>query len=200
MQASGYRDGVISGRAGKAARALACAVLLAAIPVASIQADQTDPRLPALFERLHDTDRPDIARLTEFMIWKIWGESGLPELDGLMEEGEIAMEQQDFATAEDRFTAVIVARPDFAEGWNRRATMHYLAGNYAASLADIEHVLELEPRHFGAISGLGVVNMAREQFVAARDAFERVLSLYPLNVPARQNLEIVKKRLDDSEI
>ena len=85
-------------------------------------------------------------------------------------------------------------------GWNRRATLYFLAGDYAASLADIEHVLELEPRHFGAISGLGVVNMALERYAAARDAFERVLSLYPLNVPAQENLKIVKKSLDDREI
>ena len=92
------------------------------------------------------------------------------------------------------------AQPDFAEGWNRRATMYYLSGDYLKSLADIDHVLELEPRHFGAISGLGVVNMALERIEAARDAFERVLSLYPLNMPAQENLKLIKKRLDESDI
>lgn len=179
---------------------LAAALAVAGLSVATSQADQTDPRLPALFKRLHDTSNLNEARLTEFMIWTIWGETGRPELDRLMEEGEVAMEKQDFHTAEARFSAVIAAKPDFAEGWNRRATMYYLAGDYPASLADIEHVLELEPRHFGAISGLGVVNMALEHHNAARDAFERVLSLYPLSVPAQENLKIVKKRLDDSEI
>jgi tetratricopeptide (TPR) repeat protein len=78
--------------------------------------------------------------------------------------------------------------------------MYYLSGDYLKSLADIDHVLELEPRHFGAISGLGVVNMALERIEAARDAFERVLSLYPLNLPAQENLKLIKKRLDESDI
>jgi tetratricopeptide (TPR) repeat protein len=167
---------------------------------ATAQADQADPRLPALFQRLHDTANANIARLTEFMIWQIWGESGKPDLDRLMAEGDAAMSDEDYPTALKKFNRVIAARPDFAEGWNRRATLYYLTGDYAASLADIDHVLELEPRHFGAISGLGVVNMALEHDAAARDAFERVLSLYPLNIPARENLKLVKKRLDDSAI
>lgn len=177
---------------------LACIGLLLA--GGAVQADQTDPRLPALFQRLHDTANANIARLTEFMIWQIWGESGKPELDRLMAEGEAAMGDEDYATALKKFNDVIAARPDFAEGWNRRATLYYLTGDYAASLADIDHVLELEPRHFGAISGLGVVNMALSHDTAARDAFERVLALYPLNLPARENLKLVKKRLDDSAI
>jgi tetratricopeptide (TPR) repeat protein len=170
------------------------------LAAATAQADQTDPRLPALFQRLHDTANANIARLTEFMIWQIWGESGKPDLDRLMAEGEAAMGDEDYPTALTKFNQVIAARPDFAEGWNRRATLYYLTGDYAASLADIDHVLELEPRHFGAISGLGVVNMALEKDTAARDAFERVLALYPLNIPARENLKLVKKRLDDSAI
>ncbi len=165
-----------------------------------LRADQKDPRLPELFQRLHDTANANIARLTEFMIWSIWGESGEAKLDRLMHEGETAMEDKDYDAAVAKFSAVIAAKPDFAEGWNRRATVHYLAGDYDASLADIEHVLELEPRHFGAISGLGVVNLARHHDEAPRDAFERVLSLYPLNMPARENLKLVKQRLDDSAI
>ncbi|MBK8158485.1 MAG: tetratricopeptide repeat protein [Rhodospirillaceae bacterium] len=173
-------------------------LLLAGGPVAL--ADQRDPRLPALFERLRETDNADIARLTEFMIWQIWGESGAPDIDQLMQAGEEAMERKDFAAAEASFSAVIKAQPNFAEGWNRRATMYFLSGDYLKSLADIDHVLELEPRHFGAISGLGVVNMALERIEAARDAFERVLSLYPLNLPARENLKLIKKKLDESDI
>jgi tetratricopeptide (TPR) repeat protein len=184
----------------KALKMLMLALLMNGLMMARVGADQTDPRLPALFQRLHDTDSPNIARLTEFMIWQIWGETGEPDLDRLMKEGEAAMAAEDFATAEARFTAVIAIKPNFAEGWNRRATMYYLRGDYAASLDDIEHVLELEPRHFGAISGLGVVNMAQDHDTAARDAFERVLALYPLNVPAMENLKVIKQKLDDSEI
>jgi tetratricopeptide (TPR) repeat protein len=181
-------------------RFLPIAAVLTVLAVPPALADQTDPRLPELFQRLRDTTNRNIARLTELMIWQIWGESGKPDIDRLMKEGEAAMGAEDYATALKKFDAVIAARPDFAEGWNRRATLYYLTGDYAKSLADIDQVLELEPRHFGAISGLGVVNMAQSHDDAARDAFERVLSLYPLNVPARENLKVVKKRLDDSAI
>ena len=134
------------------------------------------------------------------MIWRIWNESGESELDRLMREGEGSMQEGDFKTAEATFSSVIAARPDFAEAWNKRATMHYLAGDYLASLADIEQVLELEPRHFGALSGLGLVNAALSRDEAARDAFERVLSLYPANQAAQQNLSVVVKRLQESDI
>lgn len=163
-------------------------------------ADQTDPRLPALFDRLQQTDNPAVARLTEFMIWQIWGESGKGDLDRLMREGEEAMGAADFKTAKARFDAVIAARPDFAEAWNKRATMHYFAGDYQASLDDIEQVLELEPRHFGALSGLGLVNIALSRDAAALDAFERVLALYPTNLPAQQNLSIMRKRIQEGDI
>lgn len=182
---------------------VSCASLVLAtcpIEIDRAAADQSDPRLPSLFARLHDTTNLNIARLTELMIWQIWGESGKPDLDRLMKEGEAAMGNEDYKTALQRFNDVIAARPDFAEAWNRRATLYYLTGDYTASLADIDHVLELEPRHFGAISGLGVVNMALEHDAAARDAFERVLSLYPLNLPAQENLKTIKKRLEDSAI
>ena len=167
---------------------------------AEVSADQSDPRLPALFDRLQQAERVDVARVTEMMIWKIWGESGAADLDAQLAEGETAMAAGNFKLARARLDAVIAARPDFAEAWNRRATLNYLAGDYLASLADIEKVLELEPRHFGALSGLGLVNLALEREAAALDAFQRVLSLYPANVSARQNLEAIEQKLRENEI
>jgi tetratricopeptide (TPR) repeat protein len=163
-------------------------------------ADQKDARLPDLFTRLHDSTRPDTARVVELMIWTIWNESGAEDLDALMQAGEAAMAREDYPRAKAKFDAVIKARPDFAEAWNKRATMFYLAGAYPESLADIEKVLELEPRHFGALSGLGLVNLALEREAAAIDAFERVLSLYPTNDAARQNIEFIEKKMREKEI
>lgn len=163
-------------------------------------ADQSDPRLPALFDRLRDASHSSTARSIEVSIWRIWGESGDARLDKLMAEAEAAMGRGDFVLARSRLDNVISAKPDFAEAWNRRATLLYLAGDYLKSLADIEQVLELEPRHFGALSGLGLVNLALSRDAAAIDAFQRVLSLYPANVAARQNLEAIERRLGESEI
>ena len=90
--------------------------------------------------------------------------------------------------------------PDFAEGWNKRATVHYMMGNYEASLADIDRTLELEPHHFGALAGLGLVNIELERDEAALDAFERVLKVTPQSQSAKINIEIVKQRIKDKSI
>lgn len=164
------------------------------------RADQTDPRLNPLFERLRATDSPEPARLVELMIWRFWTESGNAEIDDLMAAGAAAMERGDFTQARDLLDQVIAARPTFAEAWNRRATMFYLAGDYPASMADIEHVLELEPRHFGALSGLGLVNLALGREEAALDAFSRVLALYPANEAARSNRDAIERQLKDRDI
>lgn len=168
--------------------------------IAGAVADQKDARLPDLFTRLHDSTESGTARAIELIIWKIWNESGASEINALLQEGEAAMALGDYATAKAKFDLVIEARPDFAEAWNKRATVFYLAGAYRESLADIEQVLELEPRHFGALSGLGLVNLALERETAAIDAFERVLSLYPTNDAARQNIEFIEKKMRENDI
>lgn len=168
--------------------------------MAGVSADQTDPRLPRLFDRLRSSEQPAEARTIELMIWTIWNESGRPDLDALLQAGEAAMALEDFAAAKEKFDAAIKVRPDFAEAWNKRATMFYLAGGYPESLQDIEKVLELEPRHFGALSGLGLVNLALSREEAALDAFERVLSLYPTNDAARHNIEVIEERMRENDI
>jgi tetratricopeptide (TPR) repeat protein len=163
-------------------------------------ADQLDPRLPKLFDRLRSSEQPGEARAIEMAIWEIWNESGESDLDALLRAGESAMALEDFVAAKDNFDAVIKARPNFAEAWNKRATLFYLAGAFPESLQDIERVLELEPRHFGALSGLGLVNLALSREQAALDAFERVLSLYPANEAARQNADFIEKKMRENDI
>jgi len=173
------------------ARLLAAALLiLAALPA---RADQNDTRLPALFERLLAADAATAANLRE-QIWEIWFDAGEREVDQLMEMGEMAMGSGQLPMAIAMFDAVIERRPDFAEGWNRRATAYYLVGAYDRSEADVARVLQLEPRHFGALSGLGLINTARERYDAAIAAYERALAVDP-NLPgARINLDTLRRR------
>jgi tetratricopeptide (TPR) repeat protein len=162
--------------------------------------DQKDARLPALFDALQAAADPMTAMEIEAKIWTIWLEANDPAIDKLMREGSEAMGIQRFGTALEKFNAIIAQRPDFAEGWNKRATLYYLMGNYEQSLADIDHTLELEPRHIGALSGLGLVNMKMEREEAAADAFERVLKIDPQNGSAKNNLDIVQEILKRKQI
>lgn len=181
--------------AAMAARLIALILLVAAAwPAVPALADQRDPRLPALFERLRTTASDAEAADLRDQIWQIWFSAGDVEVDNLMEMGEQAMAGGQFGLALAMFDAVIERRPEFAEGWNRRATVLYLGGALDRSAADVERVLALEPRHFGALSGLGLINTARERFDDAIAAYERALAVDPHLPGARINLDGLRRR------
>src|SRR5262249_45455100 len=154
----------------------AAAILFAMLGLgfAVAQADQTDPRLKDLFEQLRTAPSPEASQQLEDQIWAIWAKSGDDEVDQVFVVGTQAMAIGDTATALKIFDAIVQKEPNFAEGWNKRATVFYMMGDYQASLADIDHTLELEPHHFGALAGLGLVNAELDRDEAALDAFERV--------------------------
>ncbi len=107
------------------------------------------------------------------------------------------MNRRNFGEALARFNEVIEKDPEFAEGWNRRATLYFLMGDYEASIADIQSTLALEPRHFGALSGLGLVNIQLERFGAAIEAFEEALKVNPHMPGAKQNIKLLRRRGQD---
>ena len=142
-------------------------------------ASQTDPRLDALFAELLAAQDPGGAAGIEAKIWAIWLESEDPFVEGQLSLGVDAMNQQDFRKALTAFDALVAKRENFAEGWNRRATLFYLMGDFAASVADIRRTLELEPRHFGALSGLALIREAQRRPFEALEALEKVMSIHP---------------------
>ena len=176
------------------------ALPLATLPVAPALADQKDSRLTPLFDALQKAGSPEEAQTIEAIIWSIWAQTGDHELDMLLLEGSMAMSNDDYDTAMRDFNEVVKRAPNFAEGWNKRATLYFLMGNYMASLSDIDKTLALEPRHFGALAGLGLINLQMDRDQAALDAFQRVLKIDPMNAAARTNAEIVKHRLGDEAI
>ena len=121
-------------------------------------------------------------------LWQMWHRSGEPRLDDLLRRGIEAMEGQDLAAAEAAFTRLIGEAPAFAEGWNKRATLRYIAKDYAASIADCEETLARNPNHFGALSGQGLCHMMRGEFREAALLFRRTLAVYPHLQGARENL------------
>ena len=180
--------------------ALAILIAVLGLGLAEARSDQTDPRLKTLFEQLKTAPTPEAAAPVESEIWTIWAKSGDSDLDQVFEVGSRAMAIGDVGTALKIFDVIVRKAPGFAEGWNKRATVHYMMGNYQASLADIDRTLELEPHHFGALAGLGLVNIELDRDEAALDAFERVLKVTPQSQSARHNIEIVKQRIKDKSI
>lgn len=174
----------------------ALAVLAVLAPAwAPLRADQNDERLDRLFEVLATTDDPARAHATEMAIWRIWTDSGRPEVDALMAEGVDALAAERVEVAIAFFDRVVELAPGFAEGWNKRATAYYLNGQLAASVRDIERTLALEPRHFGAISGMGLIFLAKGDEVGALRAFEQVLEIHPHSLGARMRVEKLRERI-----
>lgn len=159
------------------------------------QADQSDDRLDGLFRELLQTDDPAMIQVIESRIWSIWFEHPNDDLERLMVIGTQHMNGRQFPEALLVFSQVIESFPDYAEGWNKRATLYFMVGNLDASIADIEQTLALEPRHFGALSGLGLVYLQQEQLVKARDAFRNLIEVHPNSPNAKRNLEFVEERL-----
>lgn len=164
------------------------------------RADQNDPRLPHLFDILKQTQNPLEAQLAEQQIWRIWMVSPDDTVNLLMLRGVEAMSAQDLKTAFRVFTDVTEIAPEFAEGWNKRATVLYLIGAYPESIADIDRTLALEPRHFGALSGLGLCNAELDRTEAALDAFERALAVNPHMDGARTNAELMRRKIEGDRI
>ena len=157
--------------------------------------DQSDPRLNDLFETLSVSDDANTIRNIENRIWEIWYQHPNEDLERLMEIGSERMNNQQLPEALLIYTRIVETFPQYAEGWNRRATLYYVVGNFEASIADIEKTLALEPRHFGALSGLGLVYLQREELNKAKEAFEALVDVHPNSPNAQENLEFVTEQL-----
>jgi tetratricopeptide (TPR) repeat protein len=136
---------------------------------------------------LRGDDAAEAARAAD-ALWQMWHRSGDPRLDALLREGIEAMERQDFAAAEATFTRLIEEAAAFAEGWNKRATVRYLAQDYAGAIADCGETLARNPNHFGALSGQGLCHLMLGQFHEAARLFRRTLAVCCDLNGARDNL------------
>jgi tetratricopeptide (TPR) repeat protein len=177
-------------------RALPAAVLALAVLWPGITAaDQTDARLLDLFARLKTIGSDGEARSLEAVIWQIWIDYPDQEIAALMQRGIIAMANDQEEQALAVFNEVVARKPDFAEGWNKRATVYFMLGEFDASVADIERTLALEPRHFGALSGLGQIYLELDRKEAALKAFEAALAIDPHLSAVRGAVDSLKKAL-----
>nr|WP_284165543.1 tetratricopeptide repeat protein [Frigidibacter sp. SD6-1] len=152
-----------------------------------------------LFAELADPDNERWERAQNQIVAE-WEKSGSPAFDLLLKRGEEAMEAGDFEAAIDHLTALTDQAPDFAEGWNARATAFFLTGRYGPSVADIQHVLALEPRHFGAISGLGLILQELGRKEQALKAFRASLAIHPHQDGISQAAEALEQELSGTEL
>lgn len=160
-------------------------------------ANQNDTRLDSLFSQLQITGSGQKARTIEKFIWKIWLESGDESLDQLMAGGVKAMGGGNYEGALVAFNSIIESAPNFAEGWNKRATLYWLMGNFEKSVEDINRTLSLEPRHFGALSGLAMIRESQERPLDALQAFKRALEIYPAMPNAAERIRKLNRQLGE---
>jgi tetratricopeptide (TPR) repeat protein len=154
--------------------------------------DMRDDALDSLFAKLQQASNADDAKQTEQKIWDMWAQSDSVTADVLLNQAVAAMDAGDNKSSLAILDQVIASYPAYAEAWNKRATLNFMIGRYDESLADINKVLDLEPRHFGALSGRGMIYEAQQKWGDALEAFREALKINP-------NMTAVKNAIHDLE-
>ncbi|MEM7527794.1 MAG: tetratricopeptide repeat protein [Pseudomonadota bacterium] len=158
-----------------------------------------DAQLNELFRQLAD-DENENWPVIQSQIWRVWRRSGSPSMDLLLSRGMKAMQSKDFNAAKLHLDDLVRLAPEFAEGWNQRATLFFMMEDYGRSISDIERVLALEPRHFGALAGLGIILDRTGYDKSALEAYRKVLELHPNMPGAQQGVEKLSPEVDGREL
>ncbi|HWU61189.1 MAG TPA: tetratricopeptide repeat protein [Ensifer sp.] len=165
-------------------------------PLAAISPSQKLDTLFAQLKRLRD---PSAAQGVVGEIWGVWNNSGSATVDLMLRSADAAVAKQQYSAALDYLDEAIALKPDYAESWNKRATLHFKTGNYERSMADIAQVLTREPRHFGALSGMAAILEDAGQDAAALAVWEKVIDLYPANRDAQGHVRTLSEKLDGNK-
>ncbi|MBA1141144.1 tetratricopeptide repeat protein [Mesorhizobium neociceri] len=154
-----------------------------------------EARLDQLFADLKRERNERAAERIAGRIWGEWFQSGSASIDLMMQWSQKAMDDQKFDVALDFLDQVVILQPKYAEGWNRRATVHYMMKNFGKSMSDIDQTLQLEPRHFGALSGLAQIMAATGHKQSALEAWQKVLAIYPMMRSAQDQVATLSEEL-----
>ena len=164
-----------------------------------VNADQKN--LDLLFQKLKKENNQKIALTIEDKIWELWTTHNTDNsLTQMMNYGIVLMNNRNYDEANRIFTKIINADPNWAEGWNKRATVYYYQKKYKLSQADIDKVIELENRHFGALSGQGMVQIKLDNLEKALDSYKKVLEIYPSNKTAKTLVDEIERLIKEETI
>lgn len=150
--------------------------------------------VPVLVERLRD-DSGEVREAASASLWAVWGRSGDPAVDRLYRQGVQQMEAGRLQEARQVFTEIIRRKPEFAEGWNKRATILFLMGDLESSLKDCDEVIRRNPHHFGVLSGYGQIHLQLGDLERALHYFERALAINPNMEGIADAVPALKQRL-----
>lgn len=160
-----------------------------------VKAAEKPRDLDGMLTALKRERSPQIARQLANSVMARWNTSQSPTADLLLEWAKKATDEKRTAAALDFLDQAIALNPEFVGAWNQRATLHYTMGNYKKSVSDINKVLELEPRHFGALAGLAAILSERGSQEAALKAWERYVEIYPADREAQEFVITISEEL-----
>lgn len=155
--------------------------------------------IDGLFERLRTAEPSEVLEI-ERQIIRVWSDPGSPELRLLFQRGQIAMSAGNFPEAVRQFSMLIDRAPDFAEGWNARATTYFLMNRFNHSVADIGRTLDLNPRHFGAMNGLAMILERVEDHEGALAVYRELLEIHPTRRGVARAIKRLEAQTTDPEV
>ncbi|MEP3345548.1 MAG: tetratricopeptide repeat protein [Litoreibacter sp.] len=158
-----------------------------------------EAKLDELYTQLAEPELQDVEAI-ERKIWAEWSKSGSASMDLLLMRGRRAMEAGDFSKAIEHLTALIDHAPEFAEGWNARATAFFNAEQYGLSIADIQRTLALNPNHFGAMQGLGRIMEELGNDADALTAYKAAAAIHPHREGLKETIERLEKKVSGQDI
>jgi tetratricopeptide (TPR) repeat protein len=169
---------------------------LASCGVGERASARTDPELDQLFTQLEQAPDSEVAAPIERAIWTRWADSGSPTVNILLERAAAAQSEGDSDAAGRFLDQASDLAPEYAEPWNRRANLAYESEDYRGAISAIQETLKREPRHFGALAGLGLIYEELGQERAALEAYRAALAIHPHYETAIQGVRRLEPRVD----
>jgi tetratricopeptide (TPR) repeat protein len=175
-------------------------IIILFLSTTTLSANERDTQLDKLFTELKkniSSSSPEIAQ----QIWTLWSTHPTDEkLTSILDEGSRLVQDQKLIRAIDIFTDVIEIDPTWAEAWNKRATVFYMVGEFQKSQDDIDKVLELENRHFGALAGQGMVNIKLKNYDKAKRSYQKAQEIYPAMKSSKVMIEQIEELIKRQSI